>query len=117
MARTNDARQAFENLFKKKRLGKHQPIALLSSTSIRNECTGPLANRLLHGFCVGRSRISLANDCGAWVTIIVTTCATSRGCNIFSALFPACGLNSVCTEPGQMTETRILCARSSSATE
>ncbi len=31
------------------------------------------------GFCVGRSSTSLTNDCGAWVTSISTTLATSAG--------------------------------------
>jgi len=39
------------------------------------------------------------------------------GAVMAAGLAPGCGLNSVCTEPGHTTETRMLCARSSSATE
>src|SRR5208283_4199384 len=72
---------------------------------------------IFQGLCVGRRRISLMKDCGAWVTIMATAWATSAACSIFSAFLPACELKSVCTEPGATTETRILWARSSSATE
>src|SRR5437879_13694699 len=57
------------------------------------------------------------NDCGACVTIAATACATSSGCNILLGSFPACGLSSVSTEPGQITEARTLCFRNSSETE
>lgn len=61
-----------------------------------------------YGFEVGRIKISLINDCGAWVTRAATACATSSGCSIFFGSFPVCGLKSVSTEPGQTTATRIL---------
>ena len=70
-----------------------------------------------HGFCVGRRRISLTKDCGLCVTSMANACATSSGCSIFAGSFPACGLRSVLVEPGQITLTRILWPRSSSATE
>src|SRR5512146_2964802 len=69
------------------------------------------------GFCVGRSTISLTKDCGAWVTIISTTCATSDPRSIFDWSRPACGLNSLIVDPGHTTETRIFSPRNSSATE
>src|SRR5881396_985607 len=69
------------------------------------------------GFSVGRSKISLTKDCGDCVTSISTTWATSSGCSIFPGSLPTCGLNSVCVDPGQMTDTLMLCARNSSATE
>ena len=66
-----------------------------------------ISSRSSYGFCVGRNRISLANDCGACVTSIATAWATSSGCNIFAGSFPACGLSSVFTDPGQTTATRM----------
>ena len=57
------------------------------------------------------------NDWGACVTSIATACATSSAFNILLGSCPACGLSSVSTEPGQITETRILWRRTSSATE
>src|SRR5581483_4251584 len=69
------------------------------------------------GFCVGRTSTSLTNDCGACVTNIATMCATSSASSILDLSFPSWGLNSVSTDPGQTTETRIPYPRSSSATE
>lgn len=48
-----------------------------------------------YGFSVGRSSTSLANDWGACVTSIATTCATSDGWSIFFGSLPSCGLRSV----------------------
>ena len=61
-----------------------------------------------YGFCVGRNNTSLTNDCGSCVTSMATTCATSSGCSIFFGSLPSCGLRSVFTDPGQITETRML---------
>src|SRR6476469_242749 len=105
--------------------GKSNNIFSEVAVSIKKTWTpGPLVgipgNTTLpqrYGFCVGRSTTSLANDCGAWVTSMATTCATSPGCSIRDASLPSCGLRSVSVEPGQITATRMLYRRSSSATE
>src|SRR5215813_1968683 len=69
------------------------------------------------GFFVGLSTTSLINACCRDVTSMATAWATSSGPSILSGLLPSCGENSVCVEPGQITATRMLCPRSSSATE
>lgn len=79
------------------------PTWATGSRAYRRVCAIPA-----YGFWVGRSRISLTNDCGAWVTSMATACATSSGCSILDLSLPAWGLNSVSTEPGHTTDTRIL---------
>ena len=57
---------SYEFLFKtriERKSGPRVPGSLVARSS---ELEAP------YGFCVGRSRISLANDCGACVTIMAT---------------------------------------------
>jgi len=57
-------------------------------------------------------------DCGGWVTMEATTEATSSGWSFLLGSLPdPPSPKRVLMEPGAMTLTRMLCGRSSSATE
>ena len=68
-----------------------------------------------HYFCSGRRLISLMKLCGPSVTIAATAWATSSACSIVAGFRPECVENSVATLPGQIAQTRMPCARNSSA--
>src|SRR5579883_546485 len=70
-----------------------------------------------YGLIVGRSRTSLTKERGCCVTSISTTWATSSGCSMWGELRPARGERLVSVDPGQITETRTLWPRNSSAME
>src|SRR5206468_2814100 len=74
---------------------------------------------LIHGFCVGRIMISLIKLFGSCVTIIRTACAMSSGLSIRSRDLPEVSLGEkrVSVDPGQITDTRMPYARTSSASD
>ena len=60
---------------------------------------------------VGRMSTSLTKACGACVTSMATTWAMSSAWSIFEVSLPGWRPNEVSVEPGQTTETRMLCER------